>query len=127
MSNNIVLVCNKEMFDRAGVAYPDGNWIWDDLMDASWKIYDATGKYALEGLPAFYGREEEWGTLSVTLTDAAAQADVELFYGVFVILCDQNTDEDHGLCSGRTGPPAPGPSSGASTYFSLETRKPREA
>ena len=136
------------------------------------------GKYALEGLPAFHGGEEEWETLSVTLTDAAAQVDVELLYGVleeydlitrsvrvvnrgiggirlyrcaslcldftrsdldmitfngaqvmerwpsraplrpgiqsvdsvrgtsshqhnpFVVLCDQNADEDHGLCYG---------------------------
>ena len=43
--DNIVLVYNKEMFDAAGVAYPDENWTWDDLMDASQKIYDATGKY----------------------------------------------------------------------------------
>ena len=40
------------------------------------------GKYTLEGLPAFYGSEEEWETLCVTLTDAAAQVDVELLYGV---------------------------------------------
>ncbi len=136
------------------------------------------GKYALEGLPSFYGTEEEWDTLIVTLADAAAQVEVELLYGVlekydlitravrivnrgngmvrlcrcaslcldfvrsdldmvtfngahvmercpsrthlhpgiqsvdstrgasshqhnpFVILCDRNTDEDHGLCYG---------------------------
>ncbi|MDE6590575.1 MAG: alpha-galactosidase, partial [Oscillospiraceae bacterium] len=40
------------------------------------------GKYALEGLPAFHGGGDEWETLSVTLTDAAAQVDVELLYGV---------------------------------------------
>ncbi len=40
------------------------------------------GKYALEGLPAFYGGAEDWQTLSVRLTDAAAQVDVELLYGV---------------------------------------------
>ena len=43
--DNIVLVYNKEMFDQAGVSYPDENWTWDDLMDASQKIYDVTGKY----------------------------------------------------------------------------------
>ena len=136
------------------------------------------GKYALEGLPAFHGGEDEWETLSVILTDAAAQVEVELLYGVleeydlitravrvtnrgdgtvrlcrcaslcldfirsdldlitfngahvmercpsraplrpgvqgvgsvrgasshqhnpFVVLCDRNTDEDHGLCYG---------------------------
>ncbi len=43
--DNIVLCYNKEMFDAAGVAYPDENWTWDDMTDASQKIYDATGKY----------------------------------------------------------------------------------
>ena len=43
--DNIVLVYNKEMFDAAGVSYPDENWTWDDLTDASEKIYAATGKY----------------------------------------------------------------------------------
>ena len=33
------------MFDAAGVAYPDENWTWDDLVSASEKIYAATGKY----------------------------------------------------------------------------------
>jgi multiple sugar transport system substrate-binding protein len=43
--DNVVLVYNKEMFDQAGVSYPDENWTWDDLTDASEKIYKATGKY----------------------------------------------------------------------------------
>ena len=33
------------MFDAAGIPYPDENWTWDDLCEASRKIYDATGKY----------------------------------------------------------------------------------
>ena len=40
------------------------------------------GKYALSGLPAFHGSEEEWETLSVVLRDAAARVEVELLYGV---------------------------------------------
>ena len=43
--DNVVLVYNKEMFDAAGVAYPDETWTWDDLTDASAKVYAATGKY----------------------------------------------------------------------------------
>ncbi len=43
--DNIILVYNKEMFDAAGVAYPDDDWTWDDLTDASAKIYETTGKY----------------------------------------------------------------------------------
>ena len=42
--DNVVLVYNKEMFDAAGVSYPDESWTWDDLTDASQRIYDATGK-----------------------------------------------------------------------------------
>ncbi len=43
--DNLVLVYNKEMFDAAGVAYPDENWTWDDLTAASEQIYNSTGKY----------------------------------------------------------------------------------
>ena len=43
--DNVILVYNKEMFDTAGVAYPDETWTWDDMMDASQKIYDTTGCY----------------------------------------------------------------------------------
>lgn len=43
--DNVCLVYNREMFDAAGVDYPDESWTWDDLTEASQKIYDATGKY----------------------------------------------------------------------------------
>ncbi len=33
------------MFDAAGVAYPDENWTWDDMVAASERIHQATGKY----------------------------------------------------------------------------------
>ncbi len=39
------LVYNKEMFDAAGVEYPNDDWTWDDLVRASETIYAATGKY----------------------------------------------------------------------------------
>ena len=41
----ICLVYNKEMFDIAGVSYPDENWTWDDLISASEKIHEATDKF----------------------------------------------------------------------------------
>lgn len=43
--DNICLIYNREMFDAAGVAYPDATWTWDDLESASQAIYDATGNY----------------------------------------------------------------------------------
>ena len=38
--DTVGLVYNKEMFDAAGVAYPDDSWTWDTLCEASQKIYD---------------------------------------------------------------------------------------
>ncbi|MDO4284383.1 MAG: sugar ABC transporter substrate-binding protein [Eubacteriales bacterium] len=43
--DTICLVYNKEMFDAAGVDYPDESWTWDDLTEASAEIYGRTGKY----------------------------------------------------------------------------------
>lgn len=43
--DNVSLAYNMEMFDAAGVEYPNEDWTWDDLVEASQKIYDATGKY----------------------------------------------------------------------------------
>lgn len=41
----VCLAYNKEIFDEAGVAYPDDTWTWDNLISASQEIYDKTGKY----------------------------------------------------------------------------------
>ena len=41
------------------------------------------GKYTLEGLPAFYGGENEAETLVIFLEDKTAYVGVELYYGVF--------------------------------------------
>ncbi len=43
--DSVGLVYNKEMFDEAGVAYPDETWTWDDIENASAQIYEKTGKY----------------------------------------------------------------------------------
>ncbi|MCI8870930.1 MAG: alpha-galactosidase [Lawsonibacter sp.] len=50
-----------------------------DLRYAGYEL--RPGKYALEGLPAFFGGQE-WETLVVLLEDAAARVRVELYYGV---------------------------------------------
>jgi len=34
----IVLMYNKEMFDKAGVAYPTDNWTWNDYREAAGKL-----------------------------------------------------------------------------------------
>jgi multiple sugar transport system substrate-binding protein len=34
----LVLYFNKDLFDKAGVLYPDENWTWDNFLDAAIKI-----------------------------------------------------------------------------------------
>lgn len=36
--DSIGLFYNKELFDKAGVKYPDGNWTWDNLLEAAKKL-----------------------------------------------------------------------------------------
>lgn len=43
--DTVCLMYNREMFDEAGVSYPDETWTWDDLTAASARIYENTGKY----------------------------------------------------------------------------------
>lgn len=43
--DTVCLVYNREMFDAAGLSYPDGTWDWDNLTEASAVIYEKTGKY----------------------------------------------------------------------------------
>lgn len=43
--DSVCLIYNREMFDAAGVSYPDETWTWDDLTEASAQIYEKTGKY----------------------------------------------------------------------------------
>ena len=58
---------------------PDGSHM-ADLRYVDARI--EAGKYALEGLPAFFASPKEADTLVITLEDAAAQMRVELLYGV---------------------------------------------
>lgn len=41
----IQMIYNKELFDQAGVDYPDEEWTWTDVEEASAQIYEKTGKY----------------------------------------------------------------------------------
>lgn len=41
----VVLSYNKELFDQAGLAYPDETWTWDTLVEGSQTIFDKTGKF----------------------------------------------------------------------------------
>lgn len=55
--DTIGLVYNKDIFDEAGVAYPDETWTWDTLVEASQTIHEKTGKY---GMMADHNEQEGW-------------------------------------------------------------------
>ncbi|WP_099224575.1 ABC transporter substrate-binding protein [Listeria costaricensis] len=42
--SNVVTFYNKDLFDKAGVAYPTSDWTWADELDAAKKITDADNK-----------------------------------------------------------------------------------
>jgi multiple sugar transport system substrate-binding protein len=42
-SDTFLLFYNKDMFDKAGVAYPDDNWTWDDFVAAGQKMTVSEG------------------------------------------------------------------------------------
>src|SRR4051812_17353265 len=46
--SDVVLFYNKDLFDKAGVAYPTASWTWDDAMQAAQKLTDpAQGQWGL--------------------------------------------------------------------------------
>ena len=57
-----ILYYNKDMFDAAGVAYPDESWTWDDLLAAAEKltIKDASGKVEQYALAMEAGKWSKW-------------------------------------------------------------------
>ena len=42
--STVVLVYNKDLFDKAGVAYPTDSWTWKDVDDAATKIHALDSK-----------------------------------------------------------------------------------
>jgi len=57
-----VLYYNKDLFDKAGVKYPDENWTWDDLTAAAQKltVKDANGKVKQYALAMEGGKYAKW-------------------------------------------------------------------
>lgn len=57
-----VLYYNKDLFDKAGVSYPDETWTWDDLLAAAEKltVKDASGKVTQYALAMEGGKYSKW-------------------------------------------------------------------
>ncbi len=49
--DTIALVYNKEIFDNAGVAYPDDTWTWDTLLETAKKLNDPDNGISGFGAP----------------------------------------------------------------------------
>lgn len=55
----VILVYNKEIFDNAGVPYPDATWDWNDLKEAAEKLTDK--EKGIYGFNAYNNSQEGWG------------------------------------------------------------------
>jgi multiple sugar transport system substrate-binding protein len=55
--NMLGLFYNKEIFDRAGLKYPDATWTWKDLKEAADKLTEDTDK---DGHPDIVGLDMGW-------------------------------------------------------------------
>ncbi len=53
-----VLLYRKDLFDAAGVDYPDNDWTWEDMFDAAKKI--SNPKEGLYGLLLQHHKHESW-------------------------------------------------------------------
>ena len=63
--SNVVLIYNKDLFDQAGVEYPDADWTWDDAQAAAEKIRalgdDIYGIYAPVTYNEFFKVAAQYG------------------------------------------------------------------
>lgn len=63
--SNVVLIYNKDLFDQAGVDYPNDTWTWDDALDACEKISalgdDTYGIYQPITFNEFFKVAEQYG------------------------------------------------------------------
>ncbi|NLK07097.1 MAG: sugar ABC transporter substrate-binding protein [Firmicutes bacterium] len=57
--SSMVIAYNKDMFDQAGLTYPNPDWTWDDLKDYAVKLTDGTG------INKTYGIADHWGVASL--------------------------------------------------------------
>jgi multiple sugar transport system substrate-binding protein len=72
--NNVIMYYNKDMFDKAGLAYPTDTWTWADFREAAKKltITDANGNVTQYGyfVPGFnFGLTPWWYTNDASVLD----------------------------------------------------------
>src|SRR5690606_20946311 len=66
--STVALFYNKDMFDEAGVAYPDGTWDWDTLLENGAKLtQDDNG----DGIIDQFGYAAAWWPVYLMANNAA--------------------------------------------------------
>ncbi|MDR1547611.1 MAG: sugar ABC transporter substrate-binding protein [Hungatella sp.] len=78
--SNVVLIYNKDLFDKAGAAYPADDWTWTEMLEAAKKIRslsgDTYGLYRPISFTEFYkGVKQNGGSL---LSEAGGKFTVNL-------------------------------------------------
>jgi multiple sugar transport system substrate-binding protein len=58
--DNIGLLYNKTLFDKAGLAYPTANWTWDDFRNAAKKLTDTANHVYGYGYSVSGSEETTW-------------------------------------------------------------------
>jgi multiple sugar transport system substrate-binding protein len=59
-----VLYYNKDLFDKAGVPYPDGSWTWDQYEQAAKKLTGGSGQSKVYGSLSFQANSTWWRVLA---------------------------------------------------------------
>lgn len=77
-----LLYYNKDLFDAAGVAYPDGSWTWDDYATTAKEL---TTNLAAAGSPALGTYQHSWQSTVQGFADAQSP-DVDLTDGDYSFL-----------------------------------------
>ena len=65
--STVVLFYNKDLFDKAGLAYPDSTWTWDDMLEAAAKLTIDEGD---DGVVDQFGYATAWWPLSLYMAGA---------------------------------------------------------
>lgn len=59
-----VLYYNKDLFDKAGVPYPDGTWTWDQYEEAAKKLTSGSGQNKAYGSMSYQSDNTWWRVLA---------------------------------------------------------------
>lgn len=105
--SNVVLIYNKDLFDQAGVEYPDADWTWDDAQAAAEKIRalgdDIYGIYAPTTYNEFFKVAAQYGgsllnedKTEFTINSAPNQEAAEMMVGRIVDSNVQPTEAQMG-------------------------------